>query len=175
MYYVIIPAVIGMGILLSALMGLPTQSDNRAEQARGQVSQYQTFMYTAKTYFERNAAPAANTNYYWATLKAAATPAMMQAGIPPYWKAVRRADGTWVACTEMSETSANKIPSLFPVQSATVGTQTLTIVPTAVGASSITSVVGAGGGSQSGVTHTYVVVGQMTTTAALSANLCAGT
>jgi hypothetical protein len=175
MYAYVIPAIVAMGIVVSAVLSIPRESQQRSRQADGQLVQYQTFMYTAKTYFERNAAPGANTAYTWATLKSAATPALIGAGIPPYWKAVRRPDGFWVGCTEMSETSTAKLSSLFPAQSGTLGTATITIVPTAVASGSITTIVGTGGSSQSGTTPTYVVVGQQTNTAVISANLCAGT
>ncbi len=177
MYMVfIVPAVIGMGVLMAAMLGTPRESQRRDEQAVGQLQQYQVFLFTAKSYFERNAAPGVNTAYSWATLKAAATPAMTNAGIPPFWKAVRKPDGSWVACTQMSESSTAKVSSLFPVQSGTLGTATISIVPSAVLSASITTVVGTGGASaQSAGTPTYVVVGQQATAAVASANLCAGT
>jgi hypothetical protein len=68
------------------------------------------------------------------------------------------------------------VSSLFPVQSGTLGTATISIVPSAVLSASITTVVGTGGASaQSAGTPTYVVVGQQATAAVASANLCAGT
>jgi hypothetical protein len=174
-YMITIPALLVLGVIMTAMLGTPSESDRRNQQATDQLAQYQTFMYTAKTYFERNAAPASNTAYSWTTLKTAATPAMINAGIPSYWKAVRQADGTWVACTEMSPTSTANISSLFPAQSGTLGTATISIVPSAVPSGSITSIVGTGGASPTGGTPTYVVIGQQTTAAAASANLCAGT
>jgi hypothetical protein len=174
-YMIAIPALLAMGIVMSAMLGTPRESDRRDQQSNDQLAQYRTFIFTAKTYFERNAAPASNTAYYWSILKAAATPAMVNAGIPSFWKAVRKADGSWVACTEMTPSSTAKISSLFPVQSGVLGTATISIVPTAVAAGSITSIVGTGGGSLLGGTPTYVVIGQQSAVAAASANLCAGT
>lgn len=171
MYYVILPTIVGTTVVLAALSTLPGKTALDEEQAKGQLTQYQTFMFTAKAYFDSHSAPLTTTAYSWSTLRASAPVAMANAGIPPHWKAVRRSDGYWVACTQMSEASLNKLPKLFPPQISASGTL---IVPSVIPTSSITAVVGNGGMSGPG-SPTYVVVAQQSAEAAASANLCAGT
>lgn len=175
MYSILIPALLGSALVMAALMGVPRDSDVMTRQADGQLMQYQTFMYTAKAFFDQNAPPASTTAYTWTSIKAVAPRSMASAGIPSYWKAVRKTDGTWVACTELNPRAAANLPGLYPVQTQLSGTTTLAIVPSPVPAGSITAVVGTGGASEPGVTPSYVVIGQVGATAAASANLCAGT
>jgi len=170
MMYFLIPAIVGVGVMTAAISMLPTQAVVGAQAAEAQLLQYQTFLYTANSYFTRNAAPVSTTAYSWSTLRAAAAPSHVNAGIPAHWKAVRRPDGSWVACTQINERAAARLPNLFPTQTDAGGAA---VVPTVVPQASITLVVGSGGASESG-TPTYVVVGEQSTAAASSANLCAG-
>jgi hypothetical protein len=174
MYAIAIPVAIGFAVLLGALLMLPGQEEGRERQALSQLQQYQAFLYTASRHFEQTAAPTAPTNSDWAAIRNAAPPSIRNAGMPPHWKAVRRPDGSWVACTELAETAMAKLPALLPVQTASSGAGTLTVLPTIVPAASITTLAGSGGGSQGG-TPSYVVMGQQDAQAAASANLCAGT
>lgn len=141
MYYVILPAIVGTTVILAALSTLPSKTALEGEQAQGQLTQYQTFMFTAKAYFDSHAAPLITTAYAWSTLRASAPVAMANAGVPAHWKAVRRPDGYWVACTQLSEASLNRLPKLYPPQISASGAL---IVPSAIPTSSITSVVGYG-------------------------------
>ncbi|GEM_PF-2980362 len=175
MYLLFIPLLLVLGLIAPVLLTAPSQPQVKAAQATGQLVQYQVFLSVANRYFASNAAPSSNTAYYWSTLKTVAPPGQANAGIPGFWKAVRTPAGDWVACTEMSEQSNGNVSALYPTQTTGTGTATTTIVPTAVPAASITSVVGSGGSSTPGVTPTYVVIGQTGSPAAVSANLCAGT
>ncbi len=174
MFALSMPVVIGLAILFGALLALPGQEAGRQLQSLSQLQQYRTFLYTASRYFEHTAAPALATSYGWAAIKDAAPPSLRNAGMPPHWKAVRRPDGSWVACTELEETTLASLPALFPVQTVTAGTTALPVLPTVVPTGSITVLVGNGGASQPGM-PSYVVIGQQDAAAAASANLCAGT
>jgi hypothetical protein len=165
MLFFLVPAIVGVGVMTAAIALMPDTNNVAEQAAAAQLTQYRTFLFTAKTYFDKTAAPASTTAYGWSTLRTAATPTHMNAGIPPHWKAVRRADGYWVACTQLGEKATAKLPALFPAQA---------VLSTVVPNSSITLVVGTGGASPGTGSPTYVVVGDQTA-AATSANLCAGT
>lgn len=171
MFYAIVPTVVGASLIALAVAELPSASDLHDRQAAGQLLQYQTFLFTASIFFERHPPPAANTAYPWNALRSVATPAMKGSEMPPHWKAVRRPDGDWVVCTELSEASVARLPSLFPTPMDAAGSA---VLPTRVPTSSITAVVGAGGGSMPG-TPSYLVLDQEPVVAVASANLCAGT
>lgn len=171
MFYAIVPTVLGLSLVALVAAELPGAAEADNDQAAAQLLQYQAFVFTANAYFERHPPPAADTAYSWSLLRSAATPSMAQAGMPPHWKAVRKPDGAWVACTELAEASAARLPSLFPGMVDAIGDPAL---PVRVPTSSITDVVGNGGGSASG-TPDYLVLGQPPVAAAASANLCAGT
>lgn len=173
MFAIAMPIVIGMAILIGVLLALPGQEASRELQSLSQLQQYRAFLFTASRYFEQSAAPAMTTAYGWPAIRDSAPPSLRNAGMPPHWKAVRRPDGFWVACTDLAETTLARLPALFPVQTVTAGAGTITVLPTVVPTGSITTLVGNGGASQPG-TPSYVVMGQQDAIAAASANLCAG-
>ena len=169
-----IPVVIGLVILLGVVLALPGGEVGREMQSLSQLQQYRAFLYTSSRYFGQTAAPAMTTAYGWNAIKDAAPPSLRNAGMPPHWKSVRRPDGSWVACTELAETTLARLPALFPVQTVSSGATTLPVLPTVVSTGSITVLVGNGGSSQPGI-PSYVVIGHQDAQAAASANLCAGT
>ena len=174
MFAIAIPIVIGLAILLGVVLALPGQEASRELQSLSQLQQYRAFLFTASRYFEQTAAPATTTAYGWNAIRDSAPPSLRNAGMPPHWKSVRRPDGSWVACTELAETTLAKLPGLFPAQTVAAGTSTITVLPTVVPTGSITALIGNGGASEAG-TPSYVVMGQQDAPAAASANLCAGT
>ena len=128
MYTYILPASIGVGLLtaIALQMGMP---EKRAEsEAAAELHRYRIFVSTADTYFKANPAPASAKAYRWADIKGSAPPALVNAPIRADWKAVRRADGEWVGCTEMSEAAGARVSSLFPVQTNVVGSSTVPVL-----------------------------------------------
>ena len=177
MSLLLLTAVGASALLVAALQWLPRAPDGTAHQAQAQaqLQQYQAFLYASRGYFAQMAAPAVTTAYDWSVIRSAAVPSMQQAGMPPHWKAVRRPDGYWVACTELTETTLAKLPTLFPAPlPPAAGASAPVLLALTVPAGSISAVVGTGGGA-SGGTPSYVVLGQQGGDAASSANLCSGT
>ena len=167
----------GAGVLLFlALQWLPRAPEAAAQRtlAVAQLQQYQAFLFAARGYFAQTAPPSVTTVYGWTTLRAGAVPSMAQAGMPPHWKAVRRPDGEWVACTELAESALGAMPALYPAPDQQPASGAARLLPLTIPAGSISVVIGTGGGSQPG-TPSYVVLGQQGAEAADSANLCAGT
>lgn len=175
MYLVLLTTVGAGALLFLALQSFPRAGDDATQraQAMAQLQQYQVFLYASRSYFAQTAPPSVTTAYNWNTIKAAAIPSMAQAGMPPHWKSVRRPDGYWVACTELSETALAKLPTLYPVPSQPPASADANLLSLTIPAGSITVVVGTGGSSQPG-TPSYVVLGQQGGEAAGSANLCSG-
>lgn len=175
--YLVLLTTAGAGVLLFlALQWLPRAGDDDPQraQAMAQVQQYQAFLYASRSYFGQTAPPSVTTSYNWSTLRSAAVPAMVQAGMPPHWKSVRRPDGYWVACTELTETALAKLPAFYPAPSQPPASGAANLLTLTIPAGSISVVVGTGGGAQPG-TPSYVVLGQQGGEAAGSANLCSGT
>lgn len=174
--YLVLLTTIGAGALLFlALQWLPRAADDAPQQAQAmaQVQQYQVFLYASRSFFGQTAPPSVTSAYNWNAIKAAALPSMVQAGMPPHWKAVRRPDGYWVTCTELTETALAKLPALYPAPSRPAASGAASLLPLTIPAGSITMVLGNGGGSEPG-TPSYVVLGQQDAEAASSANLCSG-
>lgn len=169
------PLIFAVAIIGTVIATLPSNTEQEDQRINGQVEQYQAFIRTADLYFAANPAPGSTTAYYWSTIKTHAASGQKDAEMPPHWKVVRKSDGDWVACTELNETTLAALGKLIPTQSVTVGTGTVSVVPTPVPTSSITAVIGTGGSSESSGTPTYVVMGQTGSNSATSANLCAGT
>lgn len=177
MYLMLMTAAVAGALLFAAVQWLPHAPEQVAQQAQAQtqLEQYQAFLYASRSYFASTAAPAVTTTYDWSVIRTAAVTSMTQAGMPPHWKAVRRPDGYWVACTELTETTLAKLPTLFPApMRPAAGASTSALLALPVPAGSISGVVGTGGGSQPG-TPSYVVLGLQGGAAATSANLCSGT
>jgi hypothetical protein len=177
MYLLLLTAAGAGALLFAAVQWLPHAPEQAAQraQAQAQLQQYQVFLYASRSYFASTAAPAVTTAYDWSVIRTAAVTSMTQAGMPPHWKAVRRPDGYWVACTELTETTLAKLPTLFlaPLRSA-AGASAPALLALTVPAGSISAVVGTGGGAAGG-TPSYVVLGLQGGDAATSANLCGGT
>lgn len=173
--YLLLVSIVGAGaLLLLAGQWVPRPDVETAQQAQAQLQQYQAFLYASRAFFSQAPAPAVTTAYGWNAVKASAAPSMINVGMPPHWKAVRRPDGYWVACTELSETTLAKLPTLFPPPSRPAASGSVALLPLTIPSGSISTVVGTGGGSQPG-TPSYVVLGQQGGEAASSANLCSAT
>lgn len=78
-----------------------------------ELDQYRAFLYAADQFFKKTPPPAALTYYSWADIKNSANPASQNIGINPFWKTVRMPDGTWSACTELSELAAASVGRIF--------------------------------------------------------------
>lgn len=174
MYLVLATMLGGGALLLLALQPAPGPELPATQQARAQLQQYQVFLHASLAYFRQASAPLVTTAYGWNDIRAAAAPSMRTAGMPPNWKAVRRPDGYWVACTELAETTLVQLPALYPapLRPAAGGSAALLAYTVPVG--SIGPATGAGGRSQS-ERPSYVVLGQQDAEAATSASLCSDT
>lgn len=128
MYTYILPASIGVGLITAVAlqMGMP---EKRVEsQAAAELHRYRVFVSTADTFFKATPAPASTRAYRWADIKAAAPPALVGAPIRADWKVVRKADGEWVGCTELSEEAGARVSGLFPTQTNVVGSATVPVL-----------------------------------------------
>ncbi|WP_375576616.1 hypothetical protein [Paracidovorax oryzae] len=113
--WILLPAIF-LTCLLTAFIG--ARGDAGASEIRTRANEelmhYRTFIAAADLYFRSHAAPATSTRYTWIQLKVSAPPGMREATMRDDWYAVRDADGSWAACTQLREEAARKVAGLFP-------------------------------------------------------------
>lgn len=114
MWIFAIPLLIVM-VVLAIIGGYESGGEAEIQVAVAtEVALYRTFVSTADLHFRNTPAPSVKTSYRWSDIRVSAAPAVSGAGMPPSWLAVRRADGTWAACTELSEGAIAAVGSLYP-------------------------------------------------------------
>lgn len=91
--------------------------DDIEAQVKGELAMYRTFVSVADMHFKKEPAPVATTAYYWDQIKVSAPTGVAASGMNPTWKAVRKSDGSWAACTELKEVALASVGGLFPAPS----------------------------------------------------------
>lgn len=129
MYTYILPASIGVGLITAVALQMGMPEKRTDSEAAAELHRYRVFVSTADTFFKANPAPASPKAYRWADIKASAPPALVNAPIRADWKAVRKADGEWVGCTELSEAAGARVSGLFPAQTTVAGSTTVPVLP----------------------------------------------
>ena len=122
--WLLFPVILVM-YLLTTFLG--SNGDSGAAEIRvranEEIKHYRTFVSTADLFFKSHSAPAALTRYTWPDIKESAPPGMQDALMRPDWYAVRAADGSWAACTQLHDEAAAKVGVLFPDNTAGPKTQ----------------------------------------------------
>lgn len=114
MWLITIPMVVV--IALASILAIHARGgeDEIAARIQAQVALYRLFVSTADTRFKATPPPSQTTVYGWDELKIGAPTAIAASSMNPTWKAVRRSDGLWVACTEIDESAVAEVGGLFP-------------------------------------------------------------
>lgn len=104
-------------VLLSTLLSVYQGGgqDELQVQTDTELVMYRTFVSVADIHFKSQPAPGATTVYTWDQIKVSAPPGIMGSAMNPGWKAVRAADGSWAACTELHESALASVGSLYPM------------------------------------------------------------
>ena len=97
-----------------------------SRSAESEVVRYRIFVSTASEFFKIKPAPSVLTSYRWDDIKEFAPIGHAQQGMRLDWKVVRNTDGTWAACTELSEMAVAQLNGIFasaPIAHASAPTQ----------------------------------------------------
>jgi hypothetical protein len=118
MYLYLIPAIAGLATLGLVFQAATVKMESGPLQlgARTELDRYRQFMFAADQFMRSGAAPGGAGAVSWEQIKAAPStpPGMRLAQVPASWRLVVAADGSWVACTTLSERAASAIGQMLP-------------------------------------------------------------
>lgn len=102
-------------VLIFSALATGSMKAGQAEEMRAdsEIIRYRVFMQTADAFVKTLAKPAVTQSYTWEQIKTAAGPGQSSMGMSSEWRIVLAPDGTWAACTEISEMAVAKINALF--------------------------------------------------------------
>ena len=114
----VISIIAAVSMVLFAIVGFNQRGgeDHIEAQTVAEVNLYRTFVSSADMVFNAQPAPASRKVYYWTDLVSSGftPPSARNAVMRTDWYAVRLADGTWAACTSLSENALTRAGELFP-------------------------------------------------------------
>lgn len=118
-----------ISLALAAVLGyIAAQSDAGASAIRvsatEEIKQYKSFMAAADSFFADAERPPL-VKYQWTQIKESAPPGMKLAQVSSVWYAVKAEDGTWAACTDLSEEAMARIAKVFPDPEVGIKVQTI--------------------------------------------------
>lgn len=107
-----------VSLALAVVWGyIATQNDAGASAIRvnasEEIKQYKSFMAAADSFFAKGDQQPL-VKFQWAQIQGSAPPGIQSARMNPVWYAIKAEDGTWAACTDISEEAMAGIAKLFP-------------------------------------------------------------
>jgi hypothetical protein len=125
MYAWLIFSVCLVAMLMGGFQGRSAQVEVSAvaRGAKAEMDLYREFLYAASQYMAGIPPVEVPRRVTWDEIRSASTtpPGLVQAGIPAGWRLEVAGDGSWVACTELSERTATAIGQWAPLQHGSPG------------------------------------------------------
>lgn len=145
MFILVAPVIFAVAVFGVIFVNAPSQGEPAKRSARTELIRYRIFVSTADTFFKNSSVPSVTSTYRWDDIKSAAPGGYAAAAFRSDWRAVRASDGSWAACTPMSEVTVAMINEVF-TQAATSPAQAASGTSSMIGNRVLPSAL-AGGGS----------------------------
>lgn len=107
-----------VSLALAVILGyIAAQSDAGASAIRvvasEEIKQYKSFMAAADSFFAEGNKPHL-VKFRWAEIRGSAPHGIQSSRMNSVWYAIKAEDGSWAACTDLSEEAMAGIAKLFP-------------------------------------------------------------